>query len=250
MEIDEQKKTVFIIVRHIDSVATSQLWKHSYYSIRRLYPHSDVIIIDNDSDEKFVDSDPRMSVPIIKSEVPKTRYFAGYYYYLLYLQHYERACILHDSVIFHNTIDLSNFKNVKFLWHFESHEGDTPNLAIDMLKNLHNNESLIELYLSKNWHGSLGCISVIEGSFLQKLQSNYNFINLASCLDDNAKALELERIFAVLCYHAYPELKYNPSFFGKHTTLTWGLFFDLYLQDFDIHSKRPAVKLFAKRLGI
>jgi hypothetical protein len=167
-----------------------------------------------------------------------------------YAGKYKRVCIIHDGIIFHQSIDLTQFRNAKSFWHFNFHCYDNKPLGLQILNQLTNGSTVGDLYYSNKWFGSMGCISVVEDSFLQKLQEKYNLLNLSSFMDTNIKAMEFERILGVLFHAEYPDIKYDPSFFGEVTQgLEWGLTFDKYLREIDTYKKRPLVKIFGSRLS-
>jgi hypothetical protein len=57
MDEQEQKNTLFLITRYINSESNSQIWKHCVKSIQTYYPLSVIILIDNGSDKKYLHSE-------------------------------------------------------------------------------------------------------------------------------------------------------------------------------------------------
>ena len=58
----------FIVVRHINSNETNEYWKECYTCIRKFYPLNEIVIIDNDSNYKFVTTMDTVNTTIIQSE--------------------------------------------------------------------------------------------------------------------------------------------------------------------------------------
>jgi hypothetical protein len=207
-------KLGFIITRHIKDRLTSRYWFLSYQSIRKFYPHVPIVVIDDNSNPKFVDPDLENNLDncrILQSEYPKRGEMLAYYYFLQ--NHwFDKAVIIHDSVFVRQKVDLENCKNIKFLWHFESDERFDDRYFETMF--LHSmGGPYLELYANKKeyWKGCFGLMAVIEHSFLKKIA--YLFV-----LRDDIKSRRhrscMERIFAVMCFHHYPELMRDCSFFG------------------------------------
>ena len=105
----------FIIIRHINSVLTNEYWKECYTCIRKFYPNNQIIIIDDNSNDLFVNSEHFImtNTLIIKSEYPGRAELLPYIYYLKY-KWFDKAIIMHDSIFIQQYIDFSTDK-YKFL---------------------------------------------------------------------------------------------------------------------------------------
>ena len=222
------------MIRHIQDQKTSSYWFKSYQSIRKFYPHVPIVIIDDYSNPKFTDpnlENTLVSCQIIPSEYPKRGEMLGYYYFL---QHhwFDKAVIIHDSIFVREKADLDGCKNVKFLWHFESDERFDDRIFETMFLR-YMGGPYPDMYKEKKeyWKGCFGMMSVIEHSFLKKI--SYMFV-----LRDHIKSRRhrscMERIFAVMCFHHYPELMRDCSFFGdiqNEYPRKWGYTLTEYEQD-------------------
>ena len=104
----------FIILRYVMSEKTNMLWQECYKCIRKFYDNP-IVIIDDNSDSKFLTTLEMTNVTIIQSEYPKRGELLPYYYFLKEAW-FDTAVILHDSVFIQAPIkfDKPNF----FLWHF------------------------------------------------------------------------------------------------------------------------------------
>lgn len=202
----------FIIVRCIQDERTSKYWHHAYQCIRKFYPQIPIVIIDDNSDRRFINrilEKMLVNCQIIHSEYPCCGEVLGYYY--LFKHHwFERAVILHDSVFIQDPVPLGGFKNVKFLWHFETRDYDDVGLEMELLKKI--GGPYLHLYKDHDyWKGCFGVMSMIEYDFLLRISSIF------AVLEDVKSRRHrccMERIFAVMCFHHHPGLMDDPSILG------------------------------------
>ena len=227
-------KLGFIMTRHIQDKKTNSYWFKSYQSIRKFYPHVPIVIIDDNSNPKYIDPDQENRLNncrIIPSQYPRRGEMLAYYYFL---QHhwFEKAVIIHDSVFVREKVDFSKCKNVKFLWHFESDvRFDDRVFETMFLRQM--DGPYLDMYTNKKeyWKGCFGVMSVIEYSFLKKI--SYMFV-LRDNINSRRHRSCMERIFAVMCFHHYPELMRDCSFFGdiqNEYPRKWGYTLKEYEQD-------------------
>jgi hypothetical protein len=187
---------------------------------------------------------------IVSSEYPRRGELLAYYYFL---QHhwFDKAVIIHDSIFVREKVDFNGCKNVKFLWHFESNDRfDDQVFETRFLRYMKG--PYLDMYKEKKeyWKGCFGMMSVIEHSFLKKI--SYMFV-----LRDHIKSRRhrscMERIFAVMCFHHYPELMRDCSFFGDIQNVyprKWGYTLSEYEQDEQhkrTHDLPPFVKVWTGR---
>jgi hypothetical protein len=236
----------FIILRHVNSEKTNNLWIECYDCIRKFYPLNKILIIDDASDYKFVDTLKSLSnTLIIQSEFKGRGEFLPYYYYLQN-KLFDRAVILHDSVFIKQLINFG--EENKFLWSFE-HTWDRDHDENKLIKYLHKNDIVKKVYdLSFLWKGCFGVMSVLSHDFLCEINTQFNFINLVDHITTRDDRMILERVFAVLftvCnnYHN----KETKSIFGDlHTYSAYGSeTYDSYKQNNNI--TLPIVKVWSGR---
>lgn len=211
------EKFVFIIIRHINSEETNKYWIESYKCIREFYPNTKIIIIDDNSDIKYINDFGLIfeNVEFVQSEFPKRGELLPYYYF--YKNKYaEKAVIIHDSVFIKGKIDFEKYKNIdiKFLWHHK-HIWDDEINEKRLIKTLDNNEELLQLYNKKDsWILCFGVMSFLSHEFITKIQDKYKIFNLLEHVNSRDDRMCLERIFGLLCIAIKPELNNNPSIFG------------------------------------
>ena len=74
----------FIILRHVNSELTNQYWIHCYNCIRKHYPENMILIIDDNSDYRYITNKGLYKTLTINSEYPGRGELLPYYYYLQY----------------------------------------------------------------------------------------------------------------------------------------------------------------------
>jgi hypothetical protein len=238
---------VFIIVRHVNSELTNKYWKESYNCIRKFYPDVKVVIIDDNSNEKYL-NDLGVSlnnVEIIKSEFPGRGELLPYYYF--YKNHFaKKAIIIHDSIFIQEKINFNDIDDVKFLWH-HMHYFDNVKEEKEKILSLRYNYELDELYDNKkDWLLSCGVMSVIDYDFLKKIEEKYNFFNLLNVIKTRSDRMCLERVFGLVCHAIKPELVKDPSFFGIQHEYNYT--FNDYLKEKNNKTlKKKIVKVFTGR---
>lgn len=228
----------FIIVRCIKDKKTSMYWHHAYRCIRKFYPINPIVIIDDNSNRRFINHQLEKTLEkchIIQSDFPGCGECLGYYYF--YKHHwFEKAMILHDSVFIQQFIPLDNVVGVKFLWHIETKKCDDVEWETTLLKKL--GGPYLSLYEEKEcWKGCFGVMSVIEYNFLLKIASIFNLLDSIKSRRDRCC---MERIFAVMCFHHCPRLMDNLSIMGDihQYALPWGYSYMKFLKN-ESHGNLP-----------
>jgi hypothetical protein len=249
----------FIITRHVNSENTNRYWNHSVKLLTRLYPNNKIIIIDDNSNKKFLKADfDYKNVETIQSEFKGRGELLPYYYYIKY-KFFDNAVIIHDSVFFHKRInfDVLNNINVLPLWFF-NHDEENINNTLRITNNL-KNKLIIEPQLScnnfaiglrhNNWYGCFGVQSYINHDFLLHLQNKYNLTNMISCVSCRADRCCLERIFGCIFYTENPKIINQKSLLGNiQIYQTWGLTFDDYMNKLKTNKKiKVVVKVWTGR---
>ena len=220
----------FIIIRHVNSELTNEYWIESYNCIRKYYQNK-IVIIDDNSNQSFIKYDFELvNCEIINSDFPQCGELLPYYYFYLY-HFFEKAIIIHDSVFINKLIDFTKYDNIKFLWHF-THDWDNEEEELDVL-HLFKNNILNNFYKDKKrWMGVYGLQSVIDYSFIEKIQKKYCLFLLLKHIKTRAQRINLERIISVIFSYENIELRDEPSIFGIiHHYIHWGYTFDNYKID-------------------
>jgi|TARA_Y100000389_G_scaffold77054_1_gene73802 hypothetical protein len=92
--------------RRINNESTNKDWIHCYKSIRHYYPENKILIIDDNSNYKYITNEVLYKTRIIKSEYPGRGELLPYFYYL-HNKEFDSALIIHDSVFINKKVDLT-----------------------------------------------------------------------------------------------------------------------------------------------
>ena len=227
----------FIILRHVSSELTNRYWINCYNSIRKLYPENHVLIIDDNSDYKYISDEPLYKTTIINSEYPKRGELLPYIYYLNN-KLFDTAVILHDSVYI-NRYTTFTIENYLVFWHF-SHDWDQIEDETKMIK-IFNDPELLKFYEDKSkWKGCFGVMTAIKHDFLTEINKKYDLNKLIEQVTSRNKRCCLERVFACLLQKEAPMV----SLFGNITEYCpWGITYE----HIDILSFLPIVKVWTAR---
>jgi hypothetical protein len=273
---DQEKKTLnkryknknygFIITRHVNSEKTNKYWNQSIKCIRRLYPLTTIVVIDDNSNQKFVKPfNEYKNVIYIQSEFHGRGELLPFIYLLKY-HFFDKAIIIHDSVFFHKKINFEKIKQpVIPLWHFNRYIDETQNKinniriasqlknkteVINNLSNILDNDyNVIQWKKNLEWSGCFGVQCFINYYFLLNIQKKYKFTNMIPLVRTRNDRCSLERIMAVLFYIEFPQLQLYKSLFGDiFSYMKWGYTFEEYSSN--LKKKRvikPVVKVWTGR---
>jgi len=185
----------FIILRYVINEKTNLYWQYCYDCIRKFYPKNPILIIDDNSDYKYITSKDLYNTTVIKSEYPRRGELLPYYYYLKN-KLFDIAVIIHDSVFINKNIDF-RVVDYKIIWDF-SHNCDQPDDELKIIK-LFNDQKLINFYKNKNlWRGCFGGMSIIKHSYLSNINNKYNISLLLDVILNRYNRMSFERVIAVL----------------------------------------------------
>lgn len=218
----------FIILRHVNSEKTNKLWMECYDCIRKYYPVNKILIIDDFSNYKFVDTTKILSdTLIIQSEFKGRGELLPYYYYLQN-KLFDYAIILHDSIFIQKFIDFK--RENKFMWSFE-HNWDKLYDHNKLINALQQKEMILTFYNDKTlWKGCFGVMTVITHDFLCDINNIFNFVNLIQIVEDRNDRMCLERIWAVIftiCNNKY-NIETSSIFGDIHLHCSWEQTYETY----------------------
>jgi len=214
----------FIITRHVTNPQTNNYWNQNVKLIRTFYPLKQIVIIDDNSKQEFINSFyPYQNLTVIQSEYPGRGELLPYIYLLKY-KWFPNAIIIHDSLFVHRRIPFESIKMpVLPLWH---HEYDKENLdnILRISSVLTNNLNIIRklkgtnlnvLGFDKNkFNLCFGAQSFIKLSFLELLQRKYNITNLVNVIKNRKDRCAFERVIGALFCEEFPLIKRIKSLFG------------------------------------
>lgn len=240
----------FIIIRHVNNKITDYYWKECYTCIRKFYDNP-IIIIDDSSNKEFLNENIFLkNCTVIYDTEHKGGAELLPYYYFYKLKPFDTAVIIHDSVFVQSKInfELSENENFRFLWNFRHCFNDE---IFDWIRDLTNNvihsQELLRFYHQKDkWIGCFGVMSVIQWSFLDKINEKHLiFTRLLPQVTTRKSRHALERLFALMtCFN---DENSKPAIFGDiHSYFNrYDITFSDYLtQDF---SQYPIMKVWTGR---
>ncbi len=213
-------KIGFIMLRHVNSPQTNRYWIECYHSIRKFYPENKIMIIDDNSDEKYKTNINMYKTKVINNEYPKRGELMPYIYYLKDKE-FDTAVILHDSVFINKYIDFK-VDTYKFLWDFDS--GRYPQIEDETrLLSVFEDSNLEEFYRKRNgWVGCFGGMSIITHDYLSLVNKKYNLHKLIDKINSRYNRQSFERVIAVLLQKERPQ----QSLLGDIFKWGWGIRYD------------------------
>ena len=237
----EIKTFGFIILRHVNDYKTNLYWQKCYDRIRYFYPENSIIIIDDNSNKKFVTEKNLYKTTIINSEYHGRGELLPYYYYLKN-RLFDVAVILHDSTFIQKYIDIKVDK-YKFLWNF-NHNYDQIDDETKMLK-LFNNKEILNFYENKHlWKGCFGGMAIIDYEYLSFVNNNYNISNLLSCVLTRYNRCSFERVIACLLQMFYKE---KTLLCNIKKYCNWGITFEQIYKNPTKYKNLPILKVWTGR---
>lgn len=210
--MSSEDKVGIIITRHVKSTETNFYWNHNIKCISRLYPKLKIIVIDDNSDKKYLKSLKEYNnITFIQSEF-KGRGELLPYIYLIKHNFFQNALIIHDSVFMHIKINFEKLIREKVkvipIWHFNPDKEDIDNrLRLSSYLN-NSNQIYSKLNLNENilglnhlkWYGCFGAQSFINRDFLLYLNQKYSIINLIPYIKTRPDRQCLERILGCIFF--------------------------------------------------
>ena len=238
----------FIILRHVNSPETDMYWQECHACIRKYYPTTQIVIIDDNSNRIFLTVKDLDNTIIVESEFPGRGELLPYYYYSRN-KWFDTAVILHDSVFIQKHIDfVAGLDSYRHIWDFE-HTWDNQIDDITSLLQLSNMKDLVQLYVNKDsWHGCFGCMSIITHTCIETIDAKYQLCNLLDFTTTREYRCAFERVIACMLRSSsvYP----RRSLLGNiHKYCQWhGMTFAEYMANKETKpSGLPIVKIWTGR---
>jgi hypothetical protein len=249
----------FIITRHVNSEKTNKYWNQAVKLSRTFYPLRQIVVIDDNSNQAFVNADHNYkNLTIIQSEYPQRGELLPYIYYLKY-KWFPNAVIIHDSLFIHKRVAFEKFSMpVLPLWHNNSLVTENQNNTARIASALSNNSLLFKKIIKKdelvltlsatnndNFNLCFGGQCYIKLGFLELLENKYHISNLVNVIHNRTDRCSLERILGLLFCEEYPKLLTVKSLFGDIIRQPRALSYtyDDYSEDL---KKRKVIKPFVK----
>lgn len=197
--IYKEESLVFVILTRVENESQNYLWRRCYESVRRFYPDTLIVIIDNNS--VF----PISNENLTNTAIVHSEYEAGelmpYYYFVKY-KWADKMVFLHDSMLLKRQFTKDELRApIKFHWKFDVHWFDDDQMINQFLSQLQHGDELIEFNLLKQWHGCFGVASTIALDLLEEIESKYAFTaSLVNAIRSRSQRMALERILGILMF--------------------------------------------------
>jgi hypothetical protein len=253
----------FILTRHVRSEETNQYWIESCRCIRRFYPDTPIVIIDDGSDPAFVVGDVPDNCTVIPSQYPRRGELLPYIF-MKTQRLFKKAVILHDSVFLTDRLPLESVMDVKFLWNFTANKELHTQTVDTLCRIFPEGKRLLDIFHYRKWMGCFGVQSVITLDFLDTLPLDL----LIDHIDTREQRCALERIFALLCqirlvdriprFTLSDRFQYNKrmesvisnlAIYGRihDQEFSWGSSFDSYMKNRRTPSNGSPIKVWTGR---
>jgi len=234
----KHKKIGFIMLRHVNSELTNLYWIHCYNCIRKYYKKNKILIIDDNSNYKYITNHELYKTIIINSEYHKRGELLPYYYYL-HNKLFDTAVIIHDSVFINKYINFDVVNKYKIIWNFQ-HNWDQIKDETRMIKAF-KNEELLDFYKNKKlWSGCFGGMTIITHNFLRYINNKYNIHRLLDYVVTRYNRCSFERVIGCLLQKEYPS---EPLLGDIHKYTNWGITFNKK----DDYNHLPLIKIWTGR---
>ena len=201
----------FIIPSYVNTPYAYHRLKSCIDSIRKHYPLTQIIVIDDDSTINISELMTMDSKLIVEKSLIKKGGEINPYYHFYNTKYFDVAIVIQDSTIIKTLIpvDLSTI-NVKFFYYFKHHRPKWNNLPFEKIfNNFYDNISDVDKrdkikLFSNNRNGWLGCwgvMSIISHDYLVKMNNKTNFIEMCKYVKNRTDRMVMENIFAVCCFY-------------------------------------------------
>lgn len=213
----------FIMLRHMSDNKSKNYYKISYEHIRKYYPENKIIIIDDHSDKKYIDTkleNTLYKTTVINSEYPSKRGELLPYLYFIKNKYFDTAVIVHDSSFINNNINF-DVKDCKMIWEFPSHCKLQYQDQEVLIRSLKNNNNILKTHQNfSSWKGCFGGMTIITHQYLTYINNKHNLFNLIPKIKNRYNRMSFERVLACILYSNKPTtesllgniLSYNPPY--------------------------------------
>ena len=239
---------IFIITRCVRKEEHNRLFKECYKCIRNHYDNP-IYIIDDNSDQKVLEDYPMSGVEIIQSEFPGAGEILPYYY-MYHRKLGKKAIILQDSMFIQRKLEISDVKDYKFLWYFNSHNSiwevaEKLRAVIMSIETWSQTlyEGIYDTMMEYEWHGCFGSCMIITLDFLHELQEKTRIFDLLGEIKARSDRCMLERLLGIYTHYIINKDGKDISLLGNISRhcYAWGLTYDKYVSDYAVLMKEHAI---------
>ena len=237
----------FIILRHVSNENHNKLWVENYKCIRKLYKDRKIVIIDDNSNYKFVSKIDLHNTIVINSEFKKRGEFLPYYYYSKN-KWFDCAIIVHDGFFVNKKVNYE-IEDYVTLLEFDPSKNDHPEDETKLIKSLKDNKELYNFYNNKNlWKGCFGCMTIITHNYIKKIDDRHELKRLINGIQSRYNRMSFERVLSCLLHFNNKNSKLKRSLLGNIYKYTeWGKDYNHYTKNLKGKSDKPFLKVWSGR---
>lgn len=255
----EENYTIYIS-RHMNNETTSKYWLYNYEHIRSIYKNIRIVIIDDNSHNKFLKKDNLYKdINFIYSENKRRGELLPFYYYF-HNPKTKYAIMIHDSFFIHHEIHRIIFENDYIpLWNFKSHVyfNNLHYHIKHILSKMKNSDKIISKFENRaSWVGNFGAMCIISHKRIREINEKFNFLNvMMNEINSREKRMTIERILPI-CNSVLNNDAYILPLFGdihdwckQHLNRNWGqsMTLDYYMKNKKFKENCLAVKIWTGR---
>lgn len=237
-----------IMLRHVKRPEANRLWNHNYRMIRKNYPDTPLLIIDDHSDKSVVkEEQPLENVEIVESRFSNPVAELLPYIYLYEKKPFRKAIIVHDAAFIQQKLDTDRVVDVQILFYFDPHLYKYKT-DVSLLLQLNHSDDLLSLYAHNEFVGCFGCMAIVSLEFVEYLMEKYNLMGLTDHIIGRSERSSLERVMGILfTRESKSPLPAYQGFIGNHPG-NWNLdFFNHYMDNLDHYKNFPIFKIWNGR---
>ena len=237
----------FIILRHVTTPDHNKLWIECYRCIRNFYKDETIVIIDDNSNYKYITQQKLHNTIVVDSEYKLSGELLPFVYYAKN-KWFSKAIILHDSVFLQQPFDnVKHVKHYKYLWEFPARHAIQLLDQEVILQSLKNNyKLLLNNRNSSSWKGCFGGMMIIDHKFLVKVDQKYKLYKMIDFVKTRYNRQSFERVIGIILHTEKP--KKDTSLFGSIVDYCkWGITLDQYFLFYKDNNHFPVVKVWSSR---
>lgn len=198
----------FILTRCVRNSVHDKYWQESHRCIRRLFPDSPIVIIDDHSVKALLSDSYQVdeNTHVVASPFPPGRGESLPYHYFLMERPFRKAIIMQDGMFLHRRTELAkaiaDTVDYRFLWHFDEFLLNDFAEQDKILSSMHRDQVPALRALRSNasaWAGCFGGSAIIAWDFLAVLQQRYGLLDALPAITNRGDRMGFERVLALCC---------------------------------------------------
>jgi hypothetical protein len=196
----------FIMTRCVRLPVHNELWRENYRCLRRHFPTTPILIIDDYSDLTLVDQHfPMTNAAILYSDLPPGKGEILPYYYFYHRRPFRKAVMLNDGMLLQRREPLwsaiQHTSDFTCLWNFDEFRDNELEEQLHLISALKADIQgrLRALRLDMNrWTGCFSSASIMSWEFVARIHKAYGLLDMVSAIQTRADRMGLERVLGLI----------------------------------------------------